>query len=239
MVDGVLQRLDNPTPHLRHVERLAVFSSFAYGLADVDDVDLAIDYESNDIPDRGAREAAAATLNEALAAVETHEQALEQDPRPHARELADDMKWLRNEVAETVPPASAYLARLRDRQVPPPLGPPLTDAEIEVLAEDLQRAYDDWAEALNKRVPFPPGTPPAAGSGFTKIIDDIAAGSDRIYVHPDIGALDDWDFDDLILLWERGDSLTLARSRLAAINVNPQATKKQKRPLYRSQPPQP
>ena len=44
LVEGVLQRLDNLTPHLLHVERLIVFGSFAYGLLDVDDIDLAINY---------------------------------------------------------------------------------------------------------------------------------------------------------------------------------------------------
>jgi predicted nucleotidyltransferase len=235
LVDRILQRLDDPTPQLRHVERLAVFGSFAYGLADVDDVDLAIDYESNDMPDRRALERAAAALDEALAAVEAHERQLELDARQDARKLAADVKWLRNEVAKTVPPASAYLSRLRGRQVPPSSGPPPMDHEIKTLADELQCASDDWAAVLKKRVPFPQGTPVAVGTGYTKMIADIAGTSDRIHVYPGIDALDDWDFTDIVLLSERGDSIELARTRLAAIKVNAQATEKQKKPLSGSQ----
>src|SRR4051794_35044897 len=82
LIVGVLERLDRPTPSLWHVERLVVFGSFAYGLLDVDDVDLAIDYDTNDMPDRAALEAAADALDQALAAVEIHECRLEQDGRP-------------------------------------------------------------------------------------------------------------------------------------------------------------
>lgn len=75
----MLQRLDNLTPHLLHVERLIVFGSFAYGLLDVDDIDLAIDYTTNDAPHRVALEAAAGPLDQALAAIEVHERQLEED----------------------------------------------------------------------------------------------------------------------------------------------------------------
>ncbi len=50
LAEGVLGRLANPTPHLRHVERLVVFGSFAYRLLAVDDLDVAIAYETKDVP---------------------------------------------------------------------------------------------------------------------------------------------------------------------------------------------
>jgi hypothetical protein len=165
-----------------------------------------------------------------LAAVEIHECQLEQDGRPAARQLASDTKAVRDEVGAGVPPASEYLGRLRNRKVPQPSVPAPNDDEIERLEAELQDAYDGWATATKARVAFPPGTPPAVGTGLTQLIDDIRDGSDRIYVYPEMSALDDWAFDDLILLWERGDSLQLALSRLAAIKPNPAAKKKQKKP---------
>jgi hypothetical protein len=230
LVEGVLQRLDEPTPHLLHVERLIVFGSFAYGLLDVDDVDLAIDYVTNDAPDRAALEAAAGALDQALAAIEVHEQQLEQDDRGDARQLAMDTKTVRQEVAEVVAPTSEYLSRLRQRHVPQPSLEAPKDDEIKRLEAELQRAYDDWASATKMRVPFPQGTPPVGGAGLNQMIDEICGGSDRIYVYPEISALDDWAFDDLVLLWERGDSLDLAMSRLATIKPNPAATRKQRKP---------
>jgi hypothetical protein len=230
LVDGVLQRLDNPTPHLLHVERLIVFGSFAYGLLDVDDIDLAIDYTTNDAPHRVALEAAAGPLDKALAAIEVHERQLEEDVRSDARQLAADAKFVREQVEPGVPPASEYLSRLRRRQVPQASVPAPSVDEIKRLEAELQRAYDDWASATKMRVRFPPGTPSVAGAGLKQMIDEIRDGSDRIYVYPEISALDDWAFDDLVLLWERGDSFKIALSRLAAIKPNPAATKKQKKP---------
>lgn len=238
LAEGVLGRLANPTPHLRHVERLVVFGSFAYGLLEVDDLDLAIDYETKDMPDRAGLEPAAAACDQALAAVEEHERQLEQDARDDARELASDMKWLRQELDDTVPPASDYLGRLRERQVPTATAPAPADEELKRLADQLQQAYDDWSAAVGKRVPFPEGTPSVAGGAALKqMIDDLTAGNERIYVYYNgVDALDDWDLEDVVLLWERGDSLEFALSRLQAIKPDATAKKKQKKPLYGGQP---
>jgi hypothetical protein len=90
--------------------------------------------------------------------------------------------------------------------------------------------------AVAQRIPFPPGTPAVAGSGYAQMIEDVTGGSDRIYVHGEISAIDDWTFEDIVLLWERGDSLVVAQSRLDSIAPDTQATKKQKKPLYRKHP---
>jgi hypothetical protein len=168
LVEDVLRRLDAATPHLRPVERLVVFGSFAYGLLDVDDVDLAIDYEGVDMPDRAALEAAAPPLDKALAALEKHESQLQTDSRKDARELADDLKTLRQQLEETVSPVSAYLASLRDRHPPPAAPRTVSDERLQQLAADLQLAYNEWADAFAKRLSFPAGTPSVLAAGSSR-----------------------------------------------------------------------
>lgn len=184
------------------------------------------------MPDRAALEETAAAFDVALKAVEAHELQLEQDQRAQARELAADLKWLRQQLDETVPLSSAYLARLRARQVPAATGSAPADDALQRLADTLQQTYDDWSAALGKRVPFPDGTPSVAGGAALKqMLDDLTGGNERIYVYyTGVDALDDWDFEDVVLLWERGDSPQLALSRLRAIKPDPTARKKQKQP---------
>jgi predicted nucleotidyltransferase len=232
LLEAVLRRLDDPTPHLRHVERLVIFGSFAYGLATIDDVDVAIDYETKDAPDRAALEAAAGALDAALAALETHERQLEQDERTDARELASELRSLRDQLDEPCrrrPPTSAACATARcRRQAAAPC-----DNVLHRLADALQHAFDDWCTAIERCVPFPANTPSVAGAGLKQMLDDLTAGNERIYVYyHGIATLDDWEFEDVVLLWERGDALELALSRLAGIEVDPAAQKKERRPLH-------
>jgi hypothetical protein len=65
------------------------------------------------------------------------------------------------------------------------------------------------------------------------MLDALTGGNGRIYIyHSGIVALDDWDYDDLVILWERGDSLQLALERLKSIRTDPSAKKKQKKPHH-------